>query len=399
MGVIRNAANQQIKGKVGAVTYYVSEGRQIARQALNNSNYGKSASRTEAQQNQRIKWANLVNFYKVCQKWMPKAFEGKKSGQSDYNRLMQVNMPYTDIYLTKTLATVGACIAEDYIISQGTLPSVEVVQVTDYWRSNLYVGGLSIDNETTVAEFTSALVENNVNIEAGMQISFVSLMQTIDNIGVPRLVCTFYEVTLKADSEELLRDYLPELCTIVHDGCLSTSSDLGTGAFAYVVSDLRRGALKVSTQQLITKNSDLITRFSSDKARVAAIESYGLDPDVILSPLTENEQGATPVPFFITTFVANGTIYQADSEVPEWVNLESPWLMSFSQNVEISAIDYVLMKLDDGRVFTIDFVQTGGNVLSLERPGGIIDGAYVAKFIVRMTSGVILEIPFTHASE
>ena len=398
MGVIRNAANQQIKGRVGSVTYYVSEGRQIARQALNNSNYGKSASRTEAQQNQRIKWANLVNFYKVCQKWMPKAFEGKKSGQSDYNRLMQVNMPYTDIYLTKTLATVGACVAEDYIISQGTLPSVELVQVTDYWRSNLYVGGLNIDNETTVAEFTSALVENNVNIEAGMQISFVSLMQTIDNIGVPRLVCTFYEVTLKADSEELLRDYLPNLCTEVHDGCLSTSSDLGDGAFAYVVSDLRRGALKVSTQQLITKNADLITRFSSEQARIAAIESYGLDPDVILSPLTENEQGATPVPFYITTFSANGTIYMADSEVPEYVELASPWLLSFSQDVQADAIDYILMKLDDGITSTINWIQTGGNVISLTRPTGILDGAYITKFIVRMTTGVILEIPFTHDS-
>lgn len=399
MGVIRNAANQQIKGRVGSVTYYVSEGRQIARQALNNSNYGKSASRTEAQQNQRIKWANLVNFYKVCQKWMPKAFEGKKSGQSDYNRLMQVNMPYTDIYLTKTLATVGACVAEDYIISQGTLPSVELIQVTDYWRSNLYVGGLNIDNETTVAEFTSAMVENNVNIEAGMQISFVSLMQTIDNIGVPRLVCTFYEVTLKADSEELLRDYLPELCTEVHDGCLSTSSDLGDGAFAYVVSDLRRGALKVSTQQLITKNADLITRFSSEQARIAAIESYGLDPDVILSPLTENEQGATPVPFYITTFSANGTIYQADSVMPEYGDIQAPLLLAFSQNVEASAIDYVLIKFSNGMTYTVQWIQSGGNTISLTRDSWEPDGSYISKFIVRMTTGVILEIPFTVPSE
>lgn len=399
MGVIRNAANQQIKGRVGSVTYYVSEGRQIARQALNNSNYGKSASRTEAQQSQRIKWANLVNFYKVCQKWMPKAFEGKKSGQSDYNRLMQVNMPYTDIYLTKSMATVGACVAEDYIISQGTLPSVELVQVTDYWRSNLYVGDLSIDNETTVAEFTSALVENNVNIEVGMQLSFVSLMQTIDNIGVPRLVCTFYEVTLKADSEELLRDYLPELCTAVHDGCLSTSRDLGNGAFAYVVSDLRKGALKVSTQQLITKNSDLITRFSSEQARIAAIESYGLDPDVILSPLTENEQGTTPVPFFITTFAAKGTIYMANSVLPDFGSLPSPWLLSFSQDVQASAIDYVIVKFTDGFTAIAQWIKNGGNVISITREDWVPDTYYIEKFIVRMTTGVILEIPFTHASE
>lgn len=318
MGVIRNAANQQIKGKVGAVTYYVSEGRQIARQALNNSNYGETASRSEAQQTQRIKWANLVNFYKVCRGWMPKAFEGKKAGQSDYNRLMQVNMPFTDIYLTKNEAAVGACVAEDYIISQGSLPSVEISKSGTGFVTNIYVGDLTINEATTVGAFSKALVENNTNIEYGMQIAYVSLMQSVDSLGVPRLICTFYEVTLKQNSEDKLFDYLPPLCASIREQCLATSQDVPIGACAYVVSDLRNGSLRVSTQVLQTNNTTLITTYSSEMAKQKAIMSYGLDPDVVLSPLTENEQGATPVPFYIQFIQIGDDVYSPGDEVPDF---------------------------------------------------------------------------------
>lgn len=398
MGVIRNAINQKIKGRVGAVTYYVSEGRQIARQALNNSNYGKTASRSEAQQSQRIKWANLVNFYKVCKNWMPKAFEGKKPGQSDYNRLMQVNMPYTDIYLTKSLATVGACVVEDYIISQGSLPSVDTVNVGRYWRTNIYVGDLKIDEETTVAEFTQVLADNNTNIEVGMQLSFVSLMQSLDNLGVPRLVCTFYEVTLSLENENPLYDYLPSFCTDVHDGCLCTSNTIAIGAFAYVVSDLRKGALMVSTQQLITYNYDLIRQFSDENARIKAIESYGLDPDVILSPLTENEQGATPVPFFITGFFAGSQSYFANKPIPVVSELATPWLLGFSTQVSVAAIDYVEIHTSETHSFLPNFIQTGGSIISLEKPETIGADEHIDRIKVRMTTGVVLEINFTPAN-
>lgn len=398
MAIIRNAANQKLRGRAGSMTYYVSEGRQIVRQALNNSNYGKTASRTEAQQSQRVKWANLVNFYKVCKGWMPKAFEVRKSGQSDYNRMMQVNMPYTDIYLTKTLATVGACIAEDYIISQGSLPSVDVVLREGSFETNLYIGGMVINNLTTVAQFAQALVDNNVNIEYGMQLSFVALQQTVDNLGIPRLICTFYEVTLKADNEEPLYNYLPAECVVNHNNAIATGPGLGTGAFAYVVSDLRNGSLKVSTQQLVTNNETLITQFSSHKALVDAIQSYGLDPDVVLSPLTENEQGVTPTPFYITAFLAGSDTFVAGAEMPPFGELDSPFKLVFSTDFEVSAIDYVLVHTTDKLAYIVQFTSDGSNNLNLEMGEDIGGPEVIDKITVRMTTGILLEIPFTPAN-
>lgn len=399
MGIIRNAANQQIRGKVGSFTYYVSEGRQIARQALNNSNYGKSASRSEAQQNQRIKWANLVNFYKVCQNWMPKAFEAKKKGQSDYNRLMQVNMPFTDIYLTKTLATIGACIAEDYIISQGSLPSVEVTPRGQRFETNIYLGGLNIDGETTVGEFTTALIGANVNIEAGMQISFVSLQQSVDNMGTPRLICTFYEVTLNATSEEILYDYLPELCCQSSNDCLATANGVSLGAFAYVVSDLRGGALQVSTQQLITNNEVLIERYSGEQARLEAIASYGVDEDVVLSPLTENESQATPAPQYISSFMAGSRVFADGSAIPNRGALDGPYVLTFATNIAAADIDYITIYGSSRRAFVGNFVQFAVNSISLTDFDNLDLDEYCERIDVTMKNGARYLISFTHASQ
>ncbi len=46
--------------------------------------------KTPAQMGQRVKWANLVAFYRANASWMPKAFENKKATQSD----KQPNLPY-----------------------------------------------------------------------------------------------------------------------------------------------------------------------------------------------------------------------------------------------------------------------------------------------------------------
>lgn len=400
MGVIRNAANQQINGKVGAVTYYVSEGRQIARQALNNSNYGNTASRSESQQSQRVKWANLVNFYKVCKNWMPKAFENRKRGQSDYNRLMSVNMPFSKIYLTKELANAGACVVDSYIISQGSLPTVELTQNAGAWQSNIYLGDLVPDATTTVAQFSKALVDNNTNMEYGMQVAFVSLMQSVDSLGVPRVICTFYEVTLKQTSTDLVYDYLPQLCCISLNGCLGTTNEIPTGAFAYVVSDLRKGHLEVSTQVLVSTNATMVERYSSDLAKQYAILSYGLDPGVVLSPLTENEQGQTPSPVYIQ-FIQNGeNVYEPGDVTPDWENMPNDFIVTFNLIGVTPKIDYVTFTAGgDTNVMGWQPYQQSTGVIRVSRTAPFIDSALLERVSVHLTTGVVISADFNVDAE
>ncbi len=314
MAIIRNAANTFKRGKVGETTYYTALGRQIARQSINNSNFGPSASRTEAQQSNRVKWSNLVNFYKVSKSWMRKAFETKKTGQTDYNKLMSINVSSSRIYLTRDLASAGASIATDYIVSQGSLPSVSVTKNADRWITSIALGDLLISDDTTVSAFSTAVISANKALFAGMQLSFISYMQDVDSMGVPRLICTPYEVTLDINNTSALRDYLPAFCSQTANGYLATSNEIALGAFVYIISDLQNGKIQVSTQRLITNNVSLITEYSSNAALTAAIDSYGVDGSVMLSPESTVAQSATTKPIYIVRVTSGGKSYTANVE-------------------------------------------------------------------------------------
>lgn len=353
MGVIRNTASMQIRGRVGNTTYYVEGGRQIARVSQNGSNYGESASRTEKQQFQRGKWGNLVNFYKVSKSWMRKAFESKSRTQSDYNRFMQLNTANGRIYLTKNMYANGGCVVDNFRISEGSLRPIDVVKVGAQYRTSLNIAELEITDDITIDVFSDFLIQYNSYIREGMQISFISYQQTLTPDGVPSLVCTAYEVTIDTTSEDKLRDYLPNFCSQNVDGYLGTSNQISTGAFAYVLSETRSGKTSVSTQTLITKNANLIDEYSSEEAIKRSIDSYGVDADVFLTSGSYPKQ-ATEQPVFIDSLLCGkggdvvfhinaGDLAQTFSII--WGAGSNPELVVSGR---YSSIDSVTLVADDG---------------------------------------------------
>lgn len=299
MAVIRNTASALRKGKVGNETYYVSLNKQIVRVAQNDSNYGETASRTESQQSNRVKWANLVNFYKISSSWMRKAFENKKSNQTDYNRFMQLNLSQSRIYLTREAAQAGSVVADRFAISQGSLRSIDIQQVGNTWQTDIKLGLLAITDETTVLQFTQAVLDNNSWAELGMQISFISYQQLTDPFGFPKAVCTAYELTLDNTDTRLVRDLLPVFCSTTSEaGYLGTNDNISEGAFAYVLSQTRGGKTLVSTQTLIANNGTMIAQYSSAQALQRAIDSYGVQEAAFLDS-GSMAQNATPQPFYL----------------------------------------------------------------------------------------------------
>lgn len=299
MALIRNTASMRLKGRVGNTTYYTEGGRLIARVSQNSSNYGDTASRTELQQNQRAKWGNLVNFYKLSKGWMKKAYENRKANQSDYNRFMQLNTAFARVYLTKDMYAQGGCVVDAFRISEGSLRSIQVLPIDNKWLTDLSLGELAIDNTTTVGSFSQALISNNNHLHNNMQISFISYQQDVNQFGTPQLICTAYEVTLDTESTAILRDYLPVFCSSVVNGYLGTSNNISFGAFAYVLSESVMGRTLVSTQMLITNNETLLEQYTSNEAIANSIASYGVDADVFLASGSV-PTGATPQPFFIS---------------------------------------------------------------------------------------------------
>lgn len=288
MAIIRNSASALRKGRVGNTTYYVSGQRQIARVSQNSSNYGETARRTEAMQERRARWGNLVNFYKISKHWMKYAYETKTARQSDYNRFMQVNLNSTSVYLTKDQAALGACIVEPFAITQGSLRPINVTKDSNFYTTDIEMGNLVISDTTTVGAFSNQVIALNNGVKAGYQLSFISYQQWDDLGGVPQVTCTAYEVTLDPSSEAILRDYLPEFCSTTRDSKLGTSLTISAGCFAYIWSVTENGSTRVSTQTLINNNAGKIASFSSPAQRQRAIESYGLDNDSFLM------SGSTP---------------------------------------------------------------------------------------------------------
>lgn len=289
MSVIRNTSSAIQRGRVGNVSYFVQNGQQIVRVARNDSNYGETASRSVAQQSNRVRWSNLVNFYKLSSRWMHKAFESKKRNQSDYNRFMQVNKPSARVALTKEAALNGAVVIDSFVVSQGSLPSIVVEVVGQSYVTNIRLGSLSIDDNTTVAEFTNAVLAANAWLAEGMQISFISYQQSINIFGYPVSTCGMYEVTLERTNTAKLRSYLPVFCsTRSTDGFLGTNNDISNGGFCYVLSTSVGGKTLVSSQSLIVKGQELVREFSSERAVEAAIASYGVNSEQFL------DTGSTP---------------------------------------------------------------------------------------------------------
>lgn len=282
MALIRNTAAMRLRGRVGNTTYYTEGGRQVARVSQNSSNYGETARRTEMQQFQRAKWANLVNFYKASRSWMAKAFENKKRTQSDYNRFMQLNVANASVYLTKDMYAQGGCVVEPYKITEGSIRSVQVYKDANIWKTDLAIGSLQIDEDTTVGGLSSALVANNSHLHNGVQITFVSYQQQVTASEVPQIICTAYEMTLDTQSTLKARSFLPAFCLLSQDGVIATSVAISTGCFAYILSDSTSGKTLVSTQSLINNNEVLIAQYSSIAAINDSIASYGVDQDVFL---------------------------------------------------------------------------------------------------------------------
>lgn len=394
MGIIRNSANRVIKGRVGDMTYYISNGQQVARQALNNSNYGATAMRTDAQQNRRVKWSNLVNFYKLSKNWMKKAYESKEGKQSDYNKFMQLNVNSARVALTKTEAVQGACIIDAYQVTQGTLAPIEATKVGNQWRSSIVVGNLTIDDNTTIADFTAAVVNNNPAISDGMQLSFVSYQQNVDVLGIARAICTFYEVTLNSNSTAKLRDYLPAFCSQVLNGYLATNDNISLGGFTWIVSNQVNGKIYVSSQTLTVNNEALITQYSSTAQINAAIDSYGVTEEVVLSPVSLNAQERVTPPLYISTLLIDGNSYNANDYFGTLATLSGKnGALTLSTSTDLTVSSVVAKGTSSGtQVNGNTIVKTGNNVTFTF--GTSSSSQVLSEIIVTMSDGTELSVPF-----
>lgn len=386
-----------MKGRVGQTTYYISKGQQVARQSRNDSNYGETARRTLSQQQRRVLWSNLVEFYKISAGWMPKAFETKSSGQTDYNKFMAINVPTARIPITKSQAEAGGCVIDAFVISQGSLPSVEVTQLTDGWKTNLMIGSLVIGANTTVGELSVALISNNANCREGMQLSFASYQQSVDPLGVPHANCRLYELTISQSDTSLVRDHIPAIGCSSVDNAIGTSGEMPQGGFAWIMSELVNGQLKVSTQLITTNNAQLLAQYMTSTQLDAAIASYGLDTEVVLNPTTIVAQAVEPSQAYIQWIEVGGDRYTPGSYVGSAAPFYNATVtIKFSDSVADLITTIVLTGENGGNYTDVngrDIVRSSDRCtcqFSVAQGSGLT----VRQITVTLTTGTVLNIQF-----
>lgn len=320
MAIVQNFWLKGSKKRLGGAVLYKAMGQTRARELASEV----TNPRTEAQMTQRIKWSNLVNFYRANQSWMKYAFETKKTNQSEYNKFMSLNVTGSIVALTKQAASSGACIALPYIITQGSLPAIEWTKDQTIMYSNVFVGeALELTETTLVSEFSQALIANNPAIREGDQLSLIRVSQQVNtSTGYPYIILRKYELIVNTTSLNIVANFLPldllSADTTFPGNPLYIETNGKQGGFAMILSRTISGKTYVSSQSLVVVNNDaIINRWSSPAAIAAAIASYGESEEAFLSSQSAQQSQNLPIPLNITSIEIDGVSYTAGDKTPE----------------------------------------------------------------------------------
>ena len=277
---ILNGIIKKMTGSAGQLTFKTVNGQTVVSEKVT---VVKNA-RTAGQQRQRMKWVNIIRMYSGIAPLLKNGFEKKMAQQSDYNMFVRLNSAALPVYLTKSEADGGGCIAAPYQITQGSLPSIVVSGEGAEAQTDIALGSLTISASTTVAEFAKAVVDNNADFDYGDQISFYDVLQRVNaETQIPYCQFSASYVVLDKNSAVKLLDQVNKAGFASVGGVLAHGEDEGDGVFAWVHSRYDGGKTRVSTQFLINNNS-LLDDYRSDDAYAAACKSYGGVSTVFLQP-------------------------------------------------------------------------------------------------------------------
>ncbi len=271
------------KGKVGSMVFSRLRGEQITR-AYNAS---PANPRSQSQQLQRTKLANLVNFYRRGRALLNHSFTNKKEKQSSYNAFVSRNINQSLIHLTKNQAIGGASIVAPYLISDGVLPPIQINGGGVEATTNILVGNFVIDDATTtIGDFSSAILANNAGWQEGDQFTYVSVVQNGGvNGGQPFAVFNYFELDINTSDTTLLRDVMPEYGLSIKNKAVAHGAYVADGGFAWIHSrKSSTGALQASRQSLILTSNSLYEQYATESQTLEATRSYNAQNDNILVP-------------------------------------------------------------------------------------------------------------------
>lgn len=280
MGKIVGTAPSIIQGSVGLYTYRQTKDGTVVSEKVKARGI---SNRTLKQCMVQFQLANLHHLFNAFAGAIDGAFENIPQNQSTRNAFIKANYGGMPIYLTKQASNFGAAVAVGVQVSRGSLASITVTKASTPY-TNIDLGGLVIDANTTIAAFSQAVIDHNPGYLNGDQLSYLSVIQGTrafgDLGGIPVVTCNRYEITLDIhDSVHKLWDFVARYgFSSVANGDTQRLGCSGTpvvGAYTWLHSRGFGDEMRVSTQFLEDNNADVISAWSGAEALEKAAQSYG----------------------------------------------------------------------------------------------------------------------------
>ena len=270
-----------VRGSIGNTTYRVSKGRNSAYQKTHPTD-----ARTKRQAKTRYKICNIAHFFSALIGLLKNAFEGKDCGQTDHNMFLKNNtgIDAPNVYLTKQEKNAGFCIAAPYMITKGSLNPVGVTFVDGCYVSGIRLGSLEITADTTVAEFSSTVIDNGgyKNFLNEDKILFCEFLQQTEG-SVLKVKPIVNALSLNTEDERPLWNVVAKEAFQSVNGRLGSLPGLPEGAYAWVHTRETPDCNNlVSTERLCCNNS-VLAEYTSEQAFERAAKSYGGYTDLIIT--------------------------------------------------------------------------------------------------------------------
>lgn len=324
----------------------------------------------------RVTWNNLVQFFKRSRFWMHwGAFEDKKKTWSDYNAFMSANAQKLDVAITKEQAAAGYAVIADYIVSKGSLPTVNITYSDGRYVSDIYFGeDADFDTGVTVAELSALLLDNNNGLQAGDQLSFIVYLQG-GNAEAPTMTCRAFEMILDTTDSTPASEIFGDFLTIGYTGANNalTMNFSGQGGATIIVSREVSGKLKVSSQTLVldTAQQSFLTQFTTPEARRRAARSYGSEGvRNFLSAGYSNVSSDADAPINVSILSVNSsTAGSAGVDIP--ANGELSIVLSEAiQSEDLTAVR--LYVFGENQSFDATITSVSGTTISCVAPEAVI---------------------------
>ena len=237
--------------------------------------------RSEKQANTRCQLANVSANYQLFRCKKMQTFEGKEAGQNDFNIFVQVNYDRNPVFITKQDRKCGGCVLGNYQYSLGSLNPIAIsLNAGGVLVTNIGLGSLVIDANTTVGEFSAAVLANNKDWQADDQLTFFYAEQMVDSEGVPRASMDPYRMVMNTTDQTKLWNVVSALgfSSVAAAGTgyvlgMGIALSNAGGSWIHSRND-GDGDKQVSTQRMKVV-SDILASYQGEAAFLASAKSYG----------------------------------------------------------------------------------------------------------------------------